>query len=211
MPEPGRGLGRALALNLATAGAYVALAMQAKLSFAWEAVAVTLWLPAGLANAAVLLHGPVVAPAVAVGNLLASACDPAGTCAANPSMVPVALAAAAQALLVRFALRRQRLLSDPLIRTPRLLRFLLWAGPAGCWPAAATYALVFHAAAGFPAAGLTRALFWWLGDSLGSLLLLPLLLVLLHGIQQQGQCLLLPYRFQNAVAPSAVITVCLAC
>ncbi|MCP9927702.1 ATP-binding protein [Cyanobium sp. CH-040] len=179
MPECIRGISRALALNLAAAGAYVALSKQAELSFAWEGVAVTLWLPAGLANAAVLLHGPVLAPAVVVGNLLASACDPAGTCAASPAMVPVALAAAAQALLVRFALRRQRLLSDPLVRTPRLLRFLLWAGPAGCWPAAVTYVLVFHAAAGFPAAGLTRGLFWWVGDSLGSLVLLPLLLVLL--------------------------------
>lgn len=179
MPDPVRGALKLLLLNLAVGGAYVALAMQAKLSFAWESAAVTLWLPAGLANVAALLCGPVVAPAVVVANLVASACDPAGHCTADSWMVPIALAAAGQALLVRTALRRQRLVHDTLIRTPRLLRFLCWAGPAGCWPAAATYALSVLAGGGGLQPGLTRALFWWVSDSLGSLLLLPLLLVLL--------------------------------
>ncbi len=179
MPDSPRSIGRLLLLNFVVAGAYIALAMQAKLAFAWEAIAVTLWLPAGLANGAVLIYGPAVAPAVAFANLISSACDPAGHCTADPWFIPIALAAAGQALLVRSVLHRQRLLHDSLSRIPRLMRFLLWAGPAGCWPAAATYAVSVLASDGNRAPGLTRALFWWVGDSLGSLLLLPLLLVLL--------------------------------
>lgn len=179
MPERPRSFRWLLLLNLAVAGAYLALAMQAKLAFAWEAIAVTLWLPAGLANGAVLLFGPAVAPAVAFANLIGSACDTAGHCTADPWFIPIAMAAAGQALLVRAVLHRQRLLHDSLSRIPRLLRFLLLAGPAGCWPAAATYAVSVLARGGNVEPGLTRALFWWVGDSLGSLLLLPLLLVLL--------------------------------
>ncbi|MEX1316635.1 MAG: ATP-binding protein [Synechococcaceae cyanobacterium] len=179
MADPIPAVLKPLLLNLAVAGAYLALAMQAKLSFAWEAIAVTLWLPAGLANAAVLLHGPVVLPAVAVANLLASALDPAGFSAPQPWMVVPAAGAAVQALLVRSALQRERLVHDSLSRTPRLLRFLLWTGPAGCWPAAFAFALVALFVRGGADTVLPRALLWWVGDSLGSLLLLPLLLVLL--------------------------------
>lgn len=179
MPERPRSVRSLVLLNLGVAGAYFALALQAKLAFSWETTAVNLWLPAGLANAAVLLHGSAVAPAVAVANLLASACAIGGTCTADPRFIPIALAAAGQALLVRTALRRQRLLHDSLSRTPRLLCFLLWAGPAGCWPAAATHAVSVLASGGHLGSTLTRAMFWWVGDSLGSLLLLPLLLVLL--------------------------------
>ena len=150
MPERPHSIRRLLLLNLAVAGVYIALAMQAKLAFAWEAIAVTLWLPAGLANGAVLLYGPAVAPAVAVANLIGSACNPTGTCMADPWFIPIGLAAGGQAVLVSAVLHRQRLLHDSLSRIPRLLRFLLWAGPAGCWPAAATYAVSVVASGAIP-------------------------------------------------------------
>ena len=170
---------RLLLLNLAVAGTYIALSMQAKILFASELIAITLWLPAGLANGVVLLYGPVVAPAVVAANLVAASCHPNGSCISSPGFLLIAFAAGGQALLVRSALLRHGLVTDSLSQIPRLLLFLFWIGPAGCWPAAVTYAFCAYASGDFRESSLITAMFWWMGDSLGSLLFLPLLLLFL--------------------------------
>lgn len=199
MTDYPRSARRLLLFNLALAGGYIALAIVAKLLFSWEAIAATLWPAAGIANAAVLIFGPAVAPAVALGNLIGSACNPDGRCSADPWFLLIGLGAAAQALLIRSVLRRQHLIDNNLSRPSKLLWFLLWTGPLGCWPAATIYAISMLEKAEDINAGLTRALFWWVGDSMGSLVLLPALLVLLPRSQpiwrERRRILLLPLLF----------------
>ncbi len=170
-----------IGINLFAIASYFLLAILAKAGFAWESSAVTLWPAAGLANALVIAHGWLVLPGLVIGNFLGTACDPTYGCSVKPFMFCVAFAAAAQAALIRSVLIQRKLLKDNLTRFPKLMGFLLWIGPLGNWPAATTfflYKLFYLGPFVFQDQTLSGTLFWWIGDSLGSLLLLPLLLML---------------------------------
>lgn len=161
---------------------YFLLSMFAKACFGWESSAITFWPASGLANALAITHGWSILPGLAIGNLLGTACDPNKGCAVQPFMIPIAISAAAQAGLVRTVVYRQNLLNDNLTRISRLLPFLLWIGPLGNWPAAFTfflYKLLQDDSIVVIEKTIRSTLFWWIGDSLGSMLFLPFLLLLL--------------------------------
>ena len=171
-----------IGINLLAISGYFLLAMFAKAGFSWQSSAITLWPASGFANALALTSGWAILPGLALGNFIGTACDPNTGCSIQPFMVPVAIAAAAQAALVRHALVNQNLLNDPLTRISRLLAFLLWIGPIGNWPASMTFFLyrLGHQTQEMPFYQIfSGSLFWWLGDSLGSLLLLPFLFLFL--------------------------------
>ncbi|KGG14196.1 MULTISPECIES: sensor histidine kinase [Prochlorococcus] len=177
-----------ISINLVAISAYFLLALLAKEAFAWQSTAITLWPASGLANALLISHGWIALPGLAIGNFLGTAFDPNAGFSFQPFMLPVAIAASAQAGFVRWMLIRKNLLNDPLTRISRLITFLLIIGPVGNWPAAATFFFYRIANAGnlnitnvelLDRSYLNGAFFWWLGDSLGSLLLLPLLFLLL--------------------------------
>ncbi len=168
--------------NLLAIGIYFILAMFAKAGFSWQSSAITLWPASGFANAIAITSSWAILPGLAIGNFIGTACDPNTGCSIQPFMVPVAIAAAAQAALVRYALVKQNLLNDPLTRISRLLAFLIWIGPLGNWPASLTFFLyqLAHQTPELPLYQIFNGtLFWWLGDSLGSLLLLPFLFLYL--------------------------------
>ncbi len=168
-------------LNLSATVIYFLLSFLAKAGFTWQSSAITLWPAAGFANAIAIAHGGAVLPGVALGNLLGTACDPKTGFAIQPFMIPVAIAAAGQSWLVKSTLFRLNLLEDNLTRTSRLLIFLLWIGPLGNWLAAVTF-LLYNLCCQ-PGMALdqiyTGSIFWWVGDSIGSLIVLPLLLLVL--------------------------------
>ncbi|ABX09432.1 Signal transduction histidine kinase [Prochlorococcus marinus str. MIT 9211] len=177
-----------ISINLAAISGYFLLALLAKEAFAWQSTAITLWPASGLANALLISHGWIALPGIAIGNFLGTAFDPNAGFSFQPFMLPVAIAAAAQAGFVRWMLIRKNLLNDPLTRIPRLITFLLIIGPLGNWPAAATFLSYRIANSGnlninnfslLDSNYVNGSFFWWLGDSLGSLLLLPLLFLLL--------------------------------
>ncbi len=177
-----------ISINLVAISAYFLLALLAKEAFAWQSTAITLWPASGLANALLISHGWIALPGLAIGNFLGTAFDPNVGFSFQPFMIPVAIAASAQAGFVRWMLIRKNLLDDPLTRISRLITFLLIIGPLGNWPAAATFLFYRVANAGklsvtnfelLDSSYVNGAFFWWLGDSIGSLLLVPLLFVLL--------------------------------
>ncbi len=171
-----------IGINLFAIVTYFLLAILAKAGFSWQSSAITLWPASGLANALVITTGWAILPGITIGNFLGTAFSPNTGWTVQPFMVPVAIAAAAQAALVRYALIRQNLLSDSLTRFTRLMPFLLWIGPLGNWPASITfflYQLGQQSSEMEPHQMFAGTFFWWLGDSLGSLLFLPFFLLFL--------------------------------
>jgi len=171
-----------IGINLLAIAAYFLLAVLAKAGFSWQSSAITLWPASGLANAFVITTGWAILPGITIGNFLGTAFHPNTGWDVQPFMVPVAIAAATQTALVRYALIRQNLLNDPLTRVSRLMPFLLWVGPLGNWPASITF-LIYHLGQQNSVIGqhqiFTGAFHWWLGDSMGSLLFLPFFLLFL--------------------------------
>ena len=177
-----------ISINLAAISAYFVLAVLAKEAFAWKSIAITLWPASGLANALLISHGWIALPGLAIGNFLGTAFDPNTGFSFQPFMIPVAIAASAQAGFVRWMLSRNNLINDSLTRSSRLITFLLIIGPLGNWPAATTFLFYRIANSGnlnianfalLDSNYVNGACFWWLGDSHGSLLLVPLLFLLL--------------------------------
>tara|TARA_Y100001968_G_scaffold331749_1_gene387514 strand:- start:369 stop:1868 length:1500 start_codon:yes stop_codon:yes gene_type:complete len=176
MAKKGRAGFRLIGINLLAITTYFLLALLAKAGFSWQSSAITLWPASGLANALTVATGLWILPGVAIGNFIGTAFDPNTGWSFQPFMPAVAIAAAGQSALVRYALIRHNLLNDPLTRISRLMPFLLWIGPLGNWPASITFfiyqlsqrnsELEMHQM-------FTGTFFWWLGDSLGSLLFLP--------------------------------------
>ncbi len=169
-------------LNLLAIIFYVLLALFAKAGFSWQSSAITLWPASGLASAFVIAYGWIVLPGIAIGNFLGTAYDPSSGFNVQYFMFPIAIAASFQAGLVRFMVVRHKLLEDTLTRFSKLIKFLLWVGPLGNWPAAITFMLYKFADANSLEnfyETFTSFLYWWVGDSLGSLLLLPILLLVL--------------------------------
>ena len=128
-----------IGINLLVITIYFLLAVLAKAGFSWQSSAITLWPASGFANALVITTGWAILPGITIGNFIGTAFHPNTGWDVQPFMVPVAIAAAAQAALVRYLLVRQNLLNDPLTRITRLMPFLLWVGPLGNWPASITF------------------------------------------------------------------------
>jgi len=129
------------------------------------------WPPTGLAIAALTLWGPRYWPAVAVGAFLAnlSIPDPAAVAAG------IALGNTLEALLGAMALRRLGVRSE-LRHVSDAVAVLAVAGLAPL--PSATIGILSLSAGGLLAGVQTQQawLVWWIGDSMGALLLVPVLL-----------------------------------
>jgi diguanylate cyclase (GGDEF)-like protein/PAS domain S-box-containing protein len=131
------------------------------------------WLPAGVALAAVLLRGPGVLPGVAIGSLAYEVARSTPLPAAIAIALTVTLAAAAGAA----ALRRLENF-DPVLDRPRHVVLLIGIGATAAPLLAAVGGVITLVVAGIIApneAGISAAL-WAGGDALGVLLMATLIL-----------------------------------
>ncbi|MBF0339948.1 MAG: EAL domain-containing protein [Magnetococcales bacterium] len=145
---------------------------------------VVLWLPAGVALAGLLLHGPRIAPGLLAGALLVNFYNiPDPDWWRTPwefigLPVAVSLGGVAQAWLGAWLVRRFAQVETLLIDGGQILRLLLLGGPLACLLNAGigAAALVVRGVIPLESAPFT-GLTWWVGDALGVMLLTPLFLL----------------------------------
>lgn len=172
---------RTLLLGLLLVAAYVASGRLGLLLAVPPGYATAIFPPAGIAAAAMLIAGPASLPWTFLGSLALNVWigSDAGTAAAAtwPAAVLIAAASTAQAALTGWALRRAVGYPCALDNAPHVWRFLLLT-PLCCL-ASATLSVSGLWGLGVVAAGTvaTSWLAWWIGDTLGVLVVLPLILV----------------------------------
>lgn len=137
--------------------------------------------PAGIALAALLIFGPRLWPGVFLGSLFVQLVAGvwlglSGASWWGPAVVPVA--ATLQALAGCVLTRRLVGFPNPMDQARDILRFILLAAPLGCLVGAglAVPALVATGAL-LPADAFFSAWNWWAGDTMGVLVMTPLMLV----------------------------------
>ncbi|MCF8034563.1 MAG: PAS domain S-box protein [Desulfarculaceae bacterium] len=131
-----------------------------------------LWPPAGLALAALLLWGPGMAPAVALGVLAATAASGAPW----PFCLLTALGAAAGPL-IGWRLLQWQGLDNTLERVRDVVDLAVWGGLAGGMVSATAGALALWAGGLINWQEVGQPwLSWWLGDSVGVVLITPVVL-----------------------------------
>ena len=160
-------------------GGYVALGWGAKALLDWEFVDLPFWPAAGWAAAMVFAYGWRLLPTVALAHWLVSSCVGAWNCVAALPAVGIAAGAALQAGGIALLLRRHGLLQLSLATPRPLLSLLLLIGPLGCWPSALSFLLVSGFSGSPESWPLYGALSWWIGDAIGSLVMVPLALLVL--------------------------------
>lgn len=144
-----------------------------------------LYLAAGFALAFVIGWGPWMTLGIAAGSflltmMLQDTLDPAGD--ASLALVAFAwgVAAAVQAWLGSWLVRRFAGPVMMLERPGEVIRFLLLAGPVGCLVSATLSTACMVAAGVLPTEHMTgAALRWWAGDTLGVIVGTPMLLTLI--------------------------------
>lgn len=171
------------------AALYLALGLLAR-HLSLPGYATSVWPPAGIALGALLLWGRAFAPAVWLGAFALNLVVAAGFGAALHTLTPwlnaasIALGATLQALAAS-GLTRRALASDPeLLRPASSVRLLLMGGPLACligatWGVSTLLATGLLTAQEAPFSALT----WWVGDTLGVLVFLPLFMVAVRGDQ----------------------------
>jgi integral membrane sensor domain MASE1 len=176
---------RYIAENLAVFCVYVALGRLSQTLGLVPGYASPVYLPSGVALAALLIGGARVLPALVVAAVLL----PLGNeLALTPrqswsTMLAVASAIGAGAMtqaVVRAALVRRLVgYPTPLSKTSDIARFLLIVGPLGCLINASSSLALLHAIGRIDRAGLPYAwINWWAGDAIGALALTPVALCL---------------------------------
>jgi PAS domain S-box-containing protein len=145
--------------------------------------ATAIWPPAGLALAGILMHGTRVWPGIWLGSVLVNfwtALHPAMpgtllTAIAIPTSIGVG--AAMQALVGAVLVRRGVGFPTPLDRGRAIVVFLLLGGPISCLVGASVGATALLVSGQIPWAmfAITWGT-WWAGDTLGVLIVTPLLL-----------------------------------
>ena len=157
--------------------AYAAAGRLALLLAVPPGVATAAFPPAGIAMAAVLIWGYRVWPGVLLGALLLNLTnDPLSWNAASGALC-IAVGSTAQALLGAFLVRR--LVGFPSAYDSRIAvgRFVLYSGPVACLTSA-TLSITALWLMGFMTHDLLFNWFtWWVGDTIGVLVFLPLLLI----------------------------------
>jgi signal transduction histidine kinase len=163
-------------------GGYLALAWGSKALLDWEFVDLPFWPAAGWATALVFSYGWHLLPSVALAHWLASSCVAPWNCLPPLPAAAIAAGAALQAGCVAYLMRRSGLLQRSLESPGSLLSFLMLIGPLGCWPAALCFLLMSGLGGSAETWPLLPALSWWIGDAIGSLVIVPmaLLVVPLH-------------------------------
>lgn len=171
----------AILLGLLLVAAYAATGRLGLLLAVPPGYATAIFPPAGIAAAAMLIAGPASLPWTFLGSLILNLWigNEAGTVSAAAWLAAalIAIASTAQASLTGWALRRSVGYPCPLDNAPHVWRFLLLT-PLCCLVSATL------SVSGLWGLGVistrtvaTSWLAWWIGDTLGVLVVLPLILV----------------------------------
>lgn len=201
-----------LASNLLLAIGYMLLGLICLPTGTHEQI-VPLWLPAGLALAAVLRGGVVLLPGVALGSFLVNLVIPSlHEPLALKHLSSAALIGSGAALQTWLAFKLLRHFgADPLrpAREQWMLAFLLCSGLLVCLVNAAigTLAVTFCNHSGGSVGLFLDAISWWLGDSFGVLLGAPMFLAIGEA-WKRSRCWrlwLLPIRLGGALFAVVVI------
>lgn len=150
--------------------------------------ATPIWAPSGIALAAVLLFGNRVWPGIFLGsclvNLGTTFSAVSGALVFKPLILTavVGLGASAQAVLGAYLICRFIGFPNPLDREKDILLFLLLGGPASCILNATVSVTTLSIAGVIPFAnyGFNWGT-WWIGDSIGVMLLAPMLVMIFMG------------------------------
>ncbi len=140
--------------------------------------ATVIWPPSGIALAALILFGPGLLPGVFTASFLVNLYIGGGGLQGGTVAAAIALGSSLQAYAAWAALHRLfgKVLTFDSWRA--LLVGLVVAGPVSCTIAASVGSFVLSAAGIVPQAALPATwLTWWLGDTLGVLVFLPLVLL----------------------------------
>lgn len=172
---------------VALAAVYWGLGKAGLLLAAQPGYASPLWPPAGVAFVALLVYRSRLWPGVFLGSFLVNApiaYDASSTIgAALLSVAPAAgtgLAAALQAVVGAALVRRFVGYPSALVSPREILRFLVLGGPVGCLISSTlSIAVLVASGAVLGSEALISWSAWWAGDSLGVLILAPLLLIFL--------------------------------
>ncbi|MFN0006353.1 MAG: ATP-binding protein [Planctomycetota bacterium] len=150
--------------------------------------ATAVWPASGIMLAAVLLLGPHVWPGIVAGSFAASlgsslaAHEPAPLFAAIATSIAIALASSAQALVGAFSVKRLAGYPNTLSNESDVLRFLVLAGPVSSLirTSIGVAALSIFGVVQREDVLLTFGI-WWVGDTFGTALFAPLVLLWFDG------------------------------
>ena len=142
--------------------------------------ATVIWIPTGLAIAAILRYGQGVWPAIVLGAFAVNGLILSRLGLSPLPLLGAALAAAAgnaaEALLVGFLVRRLTGTRHPFDRVAHVLTFILAAGALGPAVSALAGTTSFCAATGQWSLFRAMGAAWWVGDAVAALVVAPLLL-----------------------------------
>jgi PAS domain S-box-containing protein len=179
--QTGSSLASRLARTAGLAGAYFLAGKLALLLAVPPGYPAPVWPAAGIALAGLLLMGPWAWPGVFLGSFLVTigTSFPATVMAAQAKSAlltaGIATGATFQALLGAFLIRRLVGYPTPLDRTQDVFKSIVLGGPISCLVSAtAGVACLWTAGAVPPGEGLSNWWIWWLGETIGVLIVLPL-------------------------------------
>jgi PAS domain S-box-containing protein len=142
--------------------------------------ATPIWIPTGIAVAAVLRFGPRAWPAILLGALAANAWFLAGLGLPTALLLAVAfgtsLGNTAEALLAGYLIRRVTGTRSPFGQVKHVLWFILLAAALATLLSALLGSVTFCAASGQWPLFRSMTATWWLGDAAGALVVTPLLM-----------------------------------
>ncbi|WP_431688680.1 ATP-binding protein [Hahella sp. NBU794] len=143
-----------------------------------------IWIPSGIALAAVLLGGYRLCAGVFLGSLINNLSVTQGFPDAEIwpwqlfTFVAIGAGAALQSCLGRYLVIRFANYPGRLAELPEIIRFLFFAGPASCLSNALIGCSSLLLAGFIPAENYARSLgVWWIGDTIGVVVFTPLILV----------------------------------
>ncbi len=142
----------------------------------------TLFPPAGISLAALVIGGYRLWPGVFLGSVCLNTLVATGSASDNPLFVAAAIASGSslQAVLGAYLIHRVVSLPAPLYRQRDVVLFLLLGGPVACLVAATVGNGALHAAGVISAPEFGFSWFrWWIGDTIGVLIFTPLLMIAL--------------------------------
>ncbi|MBS0374709.1 MAG: CHASE domain-containing protein [Proteobacteria bacterium] len=167
--------------NLLVAVAYFAGARFGALLAIPPGYASAFWVPAGIAFMAVLTGGPRYGVGVLAGSMLNNLLISSGPAAGSLHLalsLGIGLGAVAQAVVGAALVRRQVGYPTALVRIRETLLFLALAGPVACLVNSSLATALLYARGVIPPGATAFSWFnWWVGDSLGVLLVIPVWMV----------------------------------
>jgi signal transduction histidine kinase len=180
----GQVLGSALGRTLLVAAAYVVAGKLALLLAIPPGYATAVWPPAGIALGALLVLGKRAWPGVFLGSVLtnvATSFDSSSLASSMLTLAPTAAigigaalqAYAGAALITRFFREQLRLNNER-----EVFGFFLLGGPIACWVNASLGITALASFGAIPPSAIAYSWWtWWVGDTIGTLIFAPLILM----------------------------------